>query len=441
MNLPNDFLNNMKNQLGGEFEEFLTSYNEPPTKAMRLNTLKCDKSILNDMNIEEDKVPYENAYYLNNDLKLGNHPYHLAGLFYLQDPSAMIPVASVDVLDGALILDLCSAPGGKSTAIASKLPNGVLLSNEVMPDRAKILRENITRLGIKNCIITSNQPISLAQNLPNTFDYVFVDAPCSGEGMFRKEQIAINEWYKELPLSNAVRQLDILSSAKQCVKKGGLLIYSTCTFNTTENEGVVQKFLEQNPDFSLIEPNARILPYTAPSKLLPKTRHFFPHIARGEGQFVAVLQKIEGETGKANHLKPLTNQNDLKVVNEFIKKYTTLTDYTLYKIKDEIFISKVKMIDYKKLNPFTIGVLVGTLQKGRLIPDHNLFTAYGNEFINKVNLSLESNDLTKYLKGEELDISAELIGIVAVTVNGYPIGGGKAQNGKLKNYYPKKLRI
>lgn len=441
MKLPNDFLNNMKTMLGDEYEEFLASYNNAPTKAMRLNTLKCDKSILKDMNIIEDKVPYENAYYIDNNLRLGNHPYHLAGLFYLQEPSAMVPVASVDILDNALVLDLCSAPGGKSTAIASKLQNGVLVSNEVMPDRAKILKENITRLGIKNCIITSNQPISLAQNLPNVFDYVFVDAPCSGEGMFRKEQVAVKEWYSELPLSNSVRQLEILDKAKECVKKGGLLIYSTCTFNAYENENVVQKFLNQNTNFVLVEPNPRVLPYTAPSKLLPKTRHFFPHIARGEGQFVAVLQKIEGETNNVSYLKPLTNQNDFKVVNEFIKKYTTINDYTLYKIKDEIFISKVKMIDYKKLNPFTIGVLVGNIQKGRLIPNHNLFTAYGEQFINKIDLRLDSSDFAKYLKGEEIDIPAEPQGIVAVTVNGYPIGGGKAQNGKLKNYYPKKLRI
>lgn len=441
MNLPEKFLEQMKLILKDNFDKFIEQYDLPPTKGLRINTLKCDSSIINKMGLTLDKIPYEEAYYLENNIKLGNHPFHLAGLFYLQEPSAMIPVASVDIPDDSVILDLCSAPGGKSSQIATKIPNGILLSNEVVPDRARILKENITRLGIKNCIITSNQPKTLAKELPNVFDFVFVDAPCSGEGMFRKEEIAIKEWYPELKITNATRQIDILNNAKQCVKDGGYLIYSTCTFNKEENEDLIREFLKQNENFTLFPVKDIVRAYTMDGIDLPEARRFYPFVAKGEGQFVAVLRKNGTTTHLVSYLKPNLNQKEEKIVRDFIVSNTDIKDFYLYKFNNEIYITEKRLIDTKRLNVYHYGVCVGTLEKNRVIPDHNFFVAYGDHFKNKINYPLESIEIKKFLHGEEIEIDQNTNGYGVIQCCGYTIGGGKIVNGRLKNYFPKRLRL
>ena len=441
MNLPKDFIEQMKRLLNDEYSDFEKQYDLPPTKGIRINPLKCNASILQDMGLSLDKIPYEEAYYLPYEIKLGKHPYHLGGLFYLQEPSAMIPVASIDILDRATVLDLCSAPGGKSTQIASRIPNGILVSNEVVPDRARILQDNIIRLGIKNCIITSNQPKVIAQQLPSTFDYVFVDAPCSGEGMFRKEEIAIKEWYKELTCTNSIRQMDILSYAKDCVKDGGFLIYSTCTFNTLENENVIENFLKHNNDFKLypVKDNVRVC--TANGVNLPEARRFYPHLAKGEGQFVVILKRTGTLDSNYNLSKANISHNEQKLVDSFISTNTTLTKYCLYKIKNNIYISEHELLNTKKLNVYTYGVCLGSVEKGRLIPHHQFFIAYGDYFKNIFNYTLDSLEINKFLHGEELSVDSNTNGYGVVQCNGYTLGGGKIVDGRLKNYYPKKLRL
>ncbi|MGN1319927.1 MAG: RsmB/NOP family class I SAM-dependent RNA methyltransferase, partial [Acutalibacteraceae bacterium] len=298
--LPLDYIERMKRLLGCEYADYERAVNEPPVKGFRVNTDKISLEDFEKINIfGSQKIPYvQNGYYLDFE-KVGNHPFHHAGMIYVQEPAAMAPAECIDINPDSKILDMCAAPGGKSTQLKNKLgKNGMLVSNEIIPSRCKILTGNIERLGLKNCVTTCMDSARLAAVFKNTFDVIMVDAPCSGEGMFRKEQAAIDEWSSENVNKCACRQAEILENAAKCLASGGYIIYATCTFSLEENEMTVDKFLKLHSEFEIIPVKSEVQKATSDGikfdgcacENIHFARRFYPHKAKGEGQFMAVLR-------------------------------------------------------------------------------------------------------------------------------------------------------
>lgn len=446
--LPKEFENRMKNLLGADFELYLNELKNPPVKAFRVNTDKIGLEDFEKINpFSKEKIPYvKNGYYLDYE-KIGNHPYHHAGLIYVQEPAAMAPAECVDIEDDWLVLDMCAAPGGKSTQLKNKLgENGVLVSNEIISSRCKILTGNIERLGLKNTVVTCMDTEKLANRFENTFDLVMVDAPCSGEGMFRKEEIAISEWSEKNVLMCAKRQAEILENAAKALKSGGLIVYATCTFSLEENEMTIDSFLEKHPEFEIIPVNERVAKVTADGvkfegckcENINFARRFYPHIAKGEGQFMAVLRH-KGEKIDGGFYSVGAKKID-KIVTDFLDD--TLRDYN----RDYVGVYNGNPIYYNNRLPiadrtaFCCGVTIGEVRKNYILPHHQFFMALGDKFKRRINLSVDSEELSKYLRGEEFDTVSEN-GWAVVTVDGYALGGVKVSNGRAKNHYPKGLRI
>ncbi|MBO5859113.1 MAG: RsmB/NOP family class I SAM-dependent RNA methyltransferase, partial [Clostridia bacterium] len=297
--LPIEYSERMKTLLGDDYDRYLAELKLSPVRAFRVNTDKISVEEFNKINIfSKDKIPYvNNGFYLDFD-KIGNHPYHHAGMIYVQEPAAMAPAECIEIDPDWIILDMCAAPGGKSTQLKNKLgKNGILVSNEIIPSRCKILTGNIERLGLKNCVTTCMDTYRLANTFPKSFNLVMCDAPCSGEGMFRKEEIAIDEWSVNNVSKCAERQAEILENASKLVADGGYIIYATCTFSFEENEMTVDSFLDLHPEFELVPVNEKVKLCTSDglsfdgckNKNLHLTRRFYPHVSKGEGQFMAVL--------------------------------------------------------------------------------------------------------------------------------------------------------
>lgn len=445
--LPIEFKKRMSEILGEEYESFIASYSEEPSRSFRINTNKI--SIENFEKIAPfggKKIDYaESGYYFDCD-KIGNHPYHHAGMIYVQEPSAMSAVASVKIQPDWNILDLCAAPGGKSTQAAMQNPEGVLVSNEIIPSRCKILTGNIERIGLGNVITTCADVEKIASLYGEVFDLVIVDAPCSGEGMFRKDENARKEWSTENVSHCAERQIEILEKIKTTVKPGGFLLYSTCTFSLEENEKTVDKFLCENSDFSLVEVEEKIEKATADginfdsckTKNISYCRRFYPHLAKGEGQFVALMKKTDGCAFEKFPPTALTEipKNEQKIIFDFLDE--TLTNYDKKSVKKykENFVYFPS--DFPVPNgAFSCGITIGSLQKNYIKPHHQFFTAMGNFFKQKIELDIES--AKKYIHGETVSCEFQS-GWCAVTIEGCTLGGAKAVGGTAKNHYPKGLR-
>ena len=445
--LPKNYENRMKRLLGVDFENYLNELQNSPVKAFRVNTDKISLEEFEKINIfGQEKIPYvSNGYYLDFE-KIGNHPYHHAGLIYVQEPAAMAPAECVDIEPHWCVLDMCAAPGGKSTQLKNKLgENGVLVSNEIIPSRCKILTGNIERLGLANTVVTCMDTKKLSTVFENTFDLVMVDAPCSGEGMFRKEEIAASEWSEANVQMCAKRQLEILENAVKTLKSGGFIVYATCTFSLEENEMTVDAFLENHPEFEIVPVNKRVTENTADGikfdgcrcENIHFARRFYPHKAKGEGQFMAVLHHkgekiaeiIGGEAKKVN-----------KIVCDFLDD--TLTEYNPQYLSEyngnPIYYNN--RLPIKDGTAFCCGVTIGEIRKNYILPHHQFFMALGDKFKRKINLPLGSDELVKYLHGEEFDTDTEN-GWASVTVDGFALGGAKVVNGKAKNHYPKGLRV
>lgn len=445
--LPIDFTNRMKAILGEEYEKFEASYSEVPVRSFRVNTNKISEEDFEKINLfGGKKIPYaENGFYFSCD-GIGNHPYHHAGMIYIQEPSAMAPVASVDIQPGWNILDLCASPGGKSTQAAAQNPDGVLVSNEIIPSRCKTLTGNIERMGFRKVITTCADAKKIASLYGEVFDLVIVDAPCSGEGMFRKDKNAQNEWSVENVLHCAERQREILDEIKTTVKPGGLLLYSTCTFSLEENEKNVDWFLNENDNFELIDVKDCVKKYTTDGIMfdgckennISRCRRFYPHVAKGEGQFFALMRKTCGFGIEELHPSALKDipKNEQKIIFEFLDE--TLKSYNrkaVKKYKDNFVYFDS---DFPVPNgAFSCGVTIGSLQKNYIKPHHQFFSAMGKLFKQKIELTPEQ--AKNYIHGETVDCEFDK-GWCTVTVNGCPIGGAKAVNKTAKNHYPKGLR-
>ncbi len=451
--LKQGFKARMKSLLGGEYDAFIAKLEcEEPVRGARENLIKS-KGIFSDIpGYKKRPLEYvDNGYILDSADKIGLKAEHHSGMIYMQDPGAMSAVSALDIKSDWLAADLCAAPGGKSSQIAERIPNGFLLSNEYVPKRAKILVSNLERLGVRNALVLSRDVADISQMYKGIFNLVVVDAPCSGEGMFRKSSDAVDMWSEENVIASAKRQSEILSYAKELVADGGYLLYSTCTYSLEENEMNVDTFLEENPDFILVPVKDSLkastkdgITYEGARHDMTECRRFYPHISEGEGQFIALMKRenhgVMPTILYKDAAKSLKKDED-KILDEFLLS-TLITPPCgrRIKIKDRIYILPFDT-PIPENQVYMSGVLVGEVIKGVLHPSHQFFSAYGNDFKIKENLTGEDPRVEKFLRGEEIaSVNSAGRGYVAVCYHGVSIGGGKLSGGRIKNHYPKGLR-
>ena len=447
-NLPLEFSQRMKNLLGEEYESYERAVNDAPVRAFRVNTDKISIEAFEKINtFSKEKIPYvKNGFYLDFE-KAGNHPFHHAGMVYIQEPGAMAPAECIEIEEDWKVLDMCASPGGKSTQMKNKLgKNGLLVSNEIVPSRCKILTGNIERLGLENCVTTCMDTFRLAKTFPETFDMIMVDAPCSGEGMFRKDDTAIEEWSLQNVKMCAERQGDILENAAKCLKNGGYIVYATCTFSLEENEMTVCNFLENHPEFEIVQVKEEVKNNTSDGVFydgctcenIHFARRFYPHKSKGEGQFMAVLHN-KNEIVFVKKQKPLKEEKTDKTVFDFLDD--TLETYDKEKVMmyngNPVYFTKD--LEIKKGVAFSCGVTIGEICKNYIKPHHQFFMAMGKNFRRKIELTADSQEIEKFLRGEEFETSCEN-GWAVVMVDGCSVGGVKVSNNKAKNHYPKGLR-
>lgn len=468
--LPEQFLQRMQEMLGDEYQEFLQSFEKEHYKGLRINLRKVDvESFLAHCPYELKKVPWtENGFYYGMDKTPGKHSYHEAGVYYIQEPSAMAPVPFLEVKPGERVLDLCAAPGGKTTQIADALRGkGLLVSNEIHPGRAKILSENVERMGVTNCIVTNEPPAKLAQVFPAYFDKVLVDAPCSGEGMFRKNDEACNEWSPENVEICAARQDEVLEEAAVMLAPGGKLVYSTCTFAPQENEGSISRFLEKHPEFYIKEvalPEGFVSGHPEwtknPASGIEYTMRLMPHKVQGEGHYLAVLAK-EGESGshgssRGGNEKSLPGK-DYKEFSDFVKEVLEIEEPegTYIRFGEQLYAGPADMPALKGLKVLRPGLHLGTLKKGRFEPSHALALALSKAQVKQyLDLPSGSMEVRQYLSGQTVVLNETMVmkkgkndeiieegkGWCLICTDGYSLGWGKATGSIVKNHYPKGLR-
>ena len=429
--LPEKFLARMQQQLGDEYDEYLRSLQRPRAVALRFNPLKGDIPALPFVG---EPVPWEPmGYYYDPDSRPGLHPYHEAGVYYLQEASAMASAALLEPQPGEIILDLCAAPGGKSTQIAGRMQGkGLLVSNEINQKRAKVLSRNIERLGIGNAVVTGEAPAALADRFPGFFHRIMVDAPCSGEGMFRKEEAAITDWSEENVEMCARRQAEILDCAAAMLRPGGRLVYSTCTFAPQEDEEAVEAFLARHPEFETESVNA---PWFQESR--PGMYRLWPHKLLGEGHFAAVLRKMDcrEETADVNPDKPMPLP---KAFLTFAKELDiALPDGQAVTFGDTLYWMPPQMPALHRLRVLRPGLELGALKKDRFEPAHAL-ALWLKHCKNEISFSPESKELAAYLHGEAIPCTVR--GWCLVKAGDYSLGWGKGDGNQLKNHYPKGLR-
>lgn len=426
--LPSGFLRQMEAQLKEQFPLFLASYDKPSLRALRLRG-DVDQSAVQPF--LGAPVPWAaNAYYIRDDAAPGAHPLHEAGAYYIQDASAMAPALALSPKPCDTVLDLCAAPGGKATQLAAMMQGkGCLVANEPHPARAKILSRNIERMGIPHAAVTNTLPEVLQAKWPERFDCILVDAPCSGEGMFRKDPAARLEWSMDSPERCAKRQLSILESAARMLKPGGRMVYSTCTFNETENERVILAFLDTHRDFEL-------LPFTLPG--LPPAGNgmlrLWPHIILGEGHFVALMRKRGDLLPSAK--RPQTPCKEEQFVRSALQEVTAYEPHEVVFWKGSAVCPPDVDLNFDALPLLRLGLHLGTFKGKQFIPDHALALAAEA----KRQLPIDESLARIFLHGDVLPASSDVKGWLSPQLYGFQLGWGKASDGQIKNHYPKGLR-
>lgn len=420
IDLPEKFLKRMKSELKSEYQDFLDSYARPAEKGVRVNTLKStveDFEKLSPVRLD-GKIEWEQSGFYAQGEGLGKNVFYAAGLYYVQEPSAMSVVPNLDVKSGERVLDLCAAPGGKSTQIAQYMQGcGVLVLNEIDRARYKILKSNVERAGVKNAAVLNYNPESLAEKFADYFDKILVDAPCSGEGMFKKEEAAISGWSLENVRACAVRQSKILDSADKMLAAGGRLVYSTCTFAPDENEGQIEKFLTSHTGYKLI--------------LMQK---LYPHKARGEGHFYAVLDKNEGR--RVNDGKLKITPRDGQEFNEFKKGVIKSAYRNIVKFGDGVY-----SLTDGATQDIRAGLKLGEIKGNRFEPSHALAMSLKSGADEFANLEVDEGTALNYLRGLTFSVPECHKGWRIVTYKGFPLGWCKVVDGVAKNHLPKGLRI
>ena len=440
-----------------EFAAFQQSYRSAAQAGLRLNTLKISANdfIKKSPFALEPVGPFEPAgFRLVDERRPGRHPYHAAGLYYLQEPSAMVVAALVDPQPGELILDLAAAPGGKATHLAARMGDeGLLVANDVHRGRARILAENLERWGACNVLVANNTPAQLATALGPIFDRVLLDAPCSGEGMFRKQ--AGIAWSEAIVAACARRQTRILDTAVQLVKPGGLLAYTTCAFSPEENEGVIGRFLDVRPDFKLAAPPlyggfAKGRPTWGDGRPeLARTIRLWPHRFAGEGHFIALLRRAGAPETTKN---PIPGRN--RVSPAALHLWQEFATHHLRAAFDEermvlvngryLTLLPIIQLDAAGLGVVRHGLTLGDVHRGHFKPAHALALALtADDVVAALDLPPDAPELAAYLAGHPLPLAADrsvAAGWVLVTVDGFGLGWGKKAGSRLQNHYPRGLR-
>lgn len=455
--LPQDFCKRMENLLQDEYPDFLKNYEKKRLYGLRLNPLKTSREkFLEQMPFTLKEILWTpDGFYYEEESQPGKHIFHEAGAYYIQEPSAMAVVEALAPKPGEKILDLCAAPGGKSTQIAGKLfGEGLLVSNEIVPGRAKILSQNIERMGISDTIVCNETPERLAERFPLFFDRILVDAPCSGEGMFRKEEAAIHEWSPENVQMCAKRQRSILEQAALMLRSGGTLVYSTCTFSPEENEGVISTFLQEHEDFTIEE--SALERFFAPGRAdwlenpadsLVHTMRLWPHKIAGEGHFIAKMKKADGLyaastpriTVKNDNIKQcrLFLQEELALPSDTWEKWEKNGVFTMF--GDHFYLVPAQMIPLQGLTILRPGLHIATQKKNRFEPAHALALHLSPGKTDRC-YEMTKEQAQCYLRGETFSCDVSLKGWMLLAIDGYTIGFGKAGGGQMKNHYPKGLR-
>ena len=447
--LPVAFKERMTAMLGEEeFSRYEASFEESAVRAFRVNTEKISLEDFASINpFSNTPIPYvKNGFYMEYD-KAGNHPYHHAGMIYIQDPGAMATAECLEVQPDWWVLDLCAAPGGKSSQLRNKLGrDGVLVSNEIIPSRCKILTGNMERLGFRKTATTCMDSARIAQLFPETFDMIMVDAPCSGEGMFRKDDTAIREWSVENVMHCAQRQREILENGMRALRPGGYIVYATCTFSLEENEMLIDAFLRDHTEFELVPVCEVVKLYTddgisfdgAFCENLHDARRFYPHKSRGEGQFMAVLHDTRPSSPRSVAAKRPADKIE-PVVLDFLND--TLTEYDAREVSvyNGNPVYAAPDLPMGKGVAFSYGVTIGEVKKNYIQPHHQFFMAMGSQFKRQIELAPDSDSLERYLRGEEIPVDCEN-GWAVITTQGCSVGGVKVVSGRAKNHYPKGLR-
>ena len=490
INLPEQFKTRMKEYLEVSYEAFIASYETSEVKGIRLSSFfrgdgpfamgslplsvkSAEGQIESGANWQK-VVWCDNGYFLNaddfNEIRPGKHPLHEAGAYYIQEPSAMAPVAYMDIRPGDRVLDLCASPGGKSTQIAALLRGeGILVSNEIMPDRAKILSENIERMGVRNALVISEDPRNISDRFYGFFDKILVDAPCSGEGMFRRSETAINEWSPENVANCAKRQEWILDEAAKMLRENGTLCYSTCTFSKEENELQIVNFLNRHEEFSLGEMTQfdGMRQGFAAGEYESVGVRIFPHEANCEGHYLCKLVKKRRMSGResgchedeaVNKVMPLggfepelskKDAADLKEMYKFFDEtFSEESDFTDYikerkitRLKDRVYLLPKECPKLDGLKVLRPGLHLGTILKNRFEPGHALAKCLSCYDVKRACiLEPDGDEAKKYIAGETFNFDGDLPGWYVVFAGIYPLGWGKLTNSIMKNHYPKGLR-
>ncbi len=420
--MTDEYLRRMQKILP-DFEKYKACLDQAPYKGIRVNTLKISVSEFKEISpFALEQVEWEPDGFLIGEEKPGRSVYHDAGLFYVQEPSAMCAAPLLEVKQGERVLDLCSAPGGKGTQLAQSMRGeGILVLNEKIADRAKILLQNVERMGIVNAVVTNADPSELSERLEGYFDKVLVDAPCSGEGMLRKEAAAAENWSLSNVEMCAARQKKILESAVKLVTPGGMLVYSTCTFSEEEDERNVEWFVREFPQFELLS-----------------QRKIYPHREKGEGHFAALFRRCDGEKVRFKAWKPFADKKNVaswkEFEREFLKKPLCGEFLTFGK---NICLVPAELFSLDGLRVLRAGLLLGENAGKRFEPAHALAMGADRNNLTKI-ADLDDEQILRYLHGEELP-PRDLQGWCVAAYHGYPIGLAK-NAGALKNHYPKGLR-
>lgn len=429
----------MKSLLKDEYDDFKNALLEKPVKGLYLNRNKKNVERVLDQNYVEHHPIVENGYLYDENYHPGRSAYFLAGLYYIQEPSAMLVADALPIEPDDFVLDMCAAPGGKSCEIASRLTGeGILIANDIEASRARILSENIERFGLDNTIVTNVDPMRFTKQFQEAFDKIVLDAPCSGEGMFRKLEQAIDTWSEEKVLECAHIQKNLLKGAYDMLKQGGMVIYSTCTYSYEENEAMVH--------YAVDELGFELLPLNKSNGLCPgvdldEVVRCYPHHYRGEGHFIALLKKPGNSPRKqVRTIKPSVNLADLKVLKAFYQENLNkkVPSYIIEN-NGHLYAVKKNFPELKGIRVLRNGLYLGEVRKNRFIPSYSLALTFTKQDVKRsYDYPSESEEIKKYIHGETLEGTGEK-GFGVIFVDGYPLSFYKESN-QVKNLFPKGLR-
>jgi len=473
MNLPESFKNRMRDVLGSEYDDFIASFDKPSVKGIRINTQKvgpsCYEDIAASVTGEVRRVPWTSCGFYTDSEASGKDPYYHAGVFYPQDPSAMLPAQIIAAKPGEFILDLCAAPGGKACRIGEDLKGeGLLVANEINAERSKALNRNIERSGITNCVILNESPDRIAERLPGFFDKILIDAPCSGEGMFRRDPRAVKSWQDYGPEQISKVQHEILEQAVLALRPGGEIVYSTCTFAEIEDELMIETFLNDHKEFVIV-PHPEISEIShkqiGPAK---GSMRIWPHKCEGDGHFCVHLKSTAAEVDRDFDIRPrpstgsIANKIIVKVIDmlkevldqDYLDAFRMRLNASVLIQGAGIYLMPVNIKLFDRLKVVKSGLFIGEVKETRteriFVPSNSLPLTLTADMVRDDSLIILGRDddmLNRYLKGETIviDLNAHPAvkrrGYVLITADGYPLGFGKIDNGMIKNMYPKAWRL